>query len=95
MLIDNIFITSSTFETIAPSSVISDIVINNIFKGDINNDGNITAKDASLVLQLVAKKVTPETEGVTYGAADVNDDGQVTAKDASMILQYVAKKITW
>ena len=63
--------------------------------GDVNGDGNITAQDSSLVLQLVAKKVTSETEGVTYGAADVNGDGQVTAQDASLILQYVAKKITW
>ena len=92
---EEVYLTTSTFETIKPNGEISELIIQDIKLGDVNNDGSITAKDASLVLQLVAKKVTPETEGVTYGAADVNDDGQVTAKDASMILQYVAKKITW
>mgnify|MGYP002523222899 CR=1 FL=1 len=61
--------------------------------GDVNGDGSITAQDASLVLQLVAKKITPTTEGVIYNAADVYGDGEVTAQDASLILQHVAKKI--
>lgn len=63
--------------------------------GDVNGDGEITAQDASLVLQLVAKKIDSTAEGVKYDAADVNGDGDVTAQDASLILQYVAKKITW
>jgi hypothetical protein len=63
--------------------------------GDVNGDGEITAQDASLVLQLVAKKIAPTADGIVYGAADVNDDGDVTAQDASLILQYVAKKISW
>lgn len=63
--------------------------------GDANGDGAITSQDASLVLQLVAKKILPTAEGVKYDAADVNGDGVVTAQDASLILQYVAKKISW
>ena len=66
-----------------------------IKKGDVNGDGEITAQDASLVLQLVAKKIASTDDGIAYEAADVNDDGDVTAQDASLILQYVAKKITW
>ncbi|MBQ9357294.1 MAG: carboxypeptidase regulatory-like domain-containing protein [Prevotella sp.] len=66
-----------------------------VVKGDINGDGDITAQDASLVLQLVAKKIGQNTDGVVYEAADVNGDGDVTAQDASLILQYVARKITW
>jgi hypothetical protein len=62
--------------------------------GDANADGAITSQDASLVLQLVAKKILPTAEGVKYDAADVNGDGVVTAQDASLILQYVAKKIS-
>ena len=62
-------------------------------KGDVNGDGSITAQDASLVQQLVAKKVTAATEGIVYEAADVNGDGAVTAQDASLIQQHVAKKI--
>ena len=61
--------------------------------GDVNNDGEITANDASLVLQLVAGKITPDAEGIIYEAADVNGDGEVTANDASLILQLVAGKI--
>jgi hypothetical protein len=64
-------------------------------KGDVNGDGNVTAQDASLVLQLVAKKISSTSTGIVYGAADVNSDNDVTAQDASLILQYVAKKITW
>jgi hypothetical protein len=59
----------------------------------INGDGIITAQDASLVQQLVAKKITAATEGIVYDAADVNADGMVTAQDASLIQQHVAKKI--
>lgn len=71
------------------------LTISSILKGDVNNDGNITAQDASLVLQLVAKKISSQTPGIVYDVADVNGDGQVTAQDASLILQYVAKKISW
>lgn len=63
--------------------------------GDVNGDGNITAQDASLVLQLVAGKLNANSEGIFYDKADVNDDGSVTAQDASLILQYVAGKISW
>ena len=66
-----------------------------LLKGDVNGDGELTAQDASLVLQLVAKKIASTADGIVYGAADVNDDGDVTAQDASLILQYVAKKISW
>ena len=65
-----------------------------VLKGDVNGDGKITAQDASLVLQLVAKKIASTDDGIVYEAADVNDDGKVTAQDASLILQTVAKKIT-
>ncbi len=64
-------------------------------KGDVNGDGIITAQDASLVLQIVARKITTTAEGVIGEAADVNGDGDITAQDASLILQYVAKKIQW
>ena len=73
----------------------TNIIENSVVKGDVNNDGSVTAQDASLVLQLVAKKISKDTDGVAYEAADVNGDGDVTAQDASLILQYVAKKITW
>ena len=63
-------------------------------KGDVDGDGDVTAQDASLVLQLVAGKITSSTPGVIYEAADVDGDNDVTAQDASLILQHVAGKIT-
>lgn len=66
-----------------------------MFKGDVNGDGVVDAQDASLVLQLVAKKIAPTADGIVYAAADVNGDGKVDAQDASLILQYAAKKISW
>lgn len=64
-----------------------------VMLGDVNNDGNITAQDASLVLQAVAGKI--ELSAAQRQAADVNGDGDITAQDASLILQYVAGKISW
>ncbi len=59
--------------------------------GDVNDDGNITPLDASLVLQYNAKLINSLEN---TAAADVNMDGSVTALDASLILQYNAKLIT-
>ena len=53
----------------------------------------ITAQDASLVLQAVAGKIA--LSGVQTVTADVNGDEHITAQDASLILQYVAGKTTW
>ena len=59
--------------------------------GDVNNDGEVTAQDASLVQQHVAGKISVSDESV----ADVNHDGEVTSQDASLIQQKVAGKISW
>ena len=78
----------------AGSNLQSSFEVTDILKGDVDGDGSITAQDASLVLQLVAEKITSSTEGVIYDAADVDGDSDVTAQDASLILQHVAGKIT-
>ena len=49
-------------------------------KGDLNDDGNVTAADAVIALELAAS-------GRWGPAADVNYDKQITALDALMILQ--------
>jgi len=64
-----------------------------VIMGDVNNDGSITAQDASLVLQAVAGKI--EFTDSQKATADVNNDGSITAQDASLILQKVAGKIDW
>lgn len=64
-------------------------------KGDVNGDGEVTPMDASLILQILAKKIDKENEGIVQSACDVNGDKELTPQDASLILQYIAKKITW
>ncbi len=59
--------------------------------GDINGDGEITLKDATLLLQHVNKVATLENSQLA--AADINGDGEITLKDATLLLQYVNKII--
>lgn len=56
--------------------------------GDINGDGNVTAVDARIVLQIVAGLQSNDSEKIA--AADLNTDGALTAVDARIILQKVA-----
>lgn len=55
-------------------------------KGDVNNDNNISAIDARMILRVVAELDT--IEDITL--YDVNTDGYVTAIDARIVLQIVA-----
>ena len=59
--------------------------------GDVNEDGMIDAKDASLVLVEYSKASTGGNGEFTQAqkkASDVNSDGMTDAKDASLILSY-------
>ena len=60
-------------------------------KGDINDDGKITAADASMAFSAYKKNYTSGGTGLSelelYNA-DFNGDGKVTAEDASGILSY-------
>ena len=59
--------------------------------GDLNNDGKVDAKDASIVLTAYAKVSTGADDGLTEeekAAANVNADEKIDAKDASFILSY-------
>ena len=61
--------------------------------GDINSDGKVDAKDASLILLEYAQASTGAEDVIAEEQkkdADVNRDGKVDAKDASAILQYYA-----
>lgn len=58
--------------------------------GDVNNDGNINAKDALIVLKIAVNKYTPSNNEDFY--ADVNRDGYINAKDALEILKYAVNK---
>jgi len=58
-----------------------------VVTGDANCDGEVTAVDAALILQLNAGLIDsvecPE-------GADANGDGEITAVDAALVLQFVA-----
>lgn len=60
--------------------------------GDVNDDGNIDAKDAVLVLRYAAKLANLNSQQQL--SADVNADGAIDAKDAVKILRYAAELIT-
>ncbi|MEA1894277.1 MAG: DUF3160 domain-containing protein [Euryarchaeota archaeon] len=55
-------------------------------KGDLNDDGNVTAADAAIALRFAAS-------GECTPAADVSGDGQVTSLDALMILRVAGETI--
>ena len=61
----------------------------NVILGDANGDGNITAFDAVVILQIVAGMLTPsETQMIS---SNVNGDvSGITAFDAVLILQHIA-----
>ncbi len=58
-------------------------------KGDPDCDGSVSAKDAKLILQVVAG-LKAEADLEDKNAADVNGDGQITAKDSKYVLEIVA-----
>ena len=60
------------------------------FMGDLDDDGNINAKDALEVLKAAVGKVNLTEEQKT--AADVNKDGDINAKDALEILKHSVGK---
>ena len=59
--------------------------------GDVNNDGKVDTKDASMVLQHLAELIDL-SEGETL-SADVNQDHVVDSKDPREILRYAAEII--
>lgn len=58
-----------------------------ILFGDVNGDGDVTAKDATLLRRYLAEgwNVT-----IDLTAADVNGDSDVTAKDVTLLRRYLA-----
>ena len=59
--------------------------------GDINQDGTVTRRDASMVWSIA--KGTRTVGDDIMKLADVNGDGQVDALDSAMIYGYVSGKI--
>lgn len=80
----NAILTSLKLEEITPAEP-------QVTVGDIDGNGKITLKDATLLLQHVNKVATLENSQLA--AADINGDGKIALKDATLLLQYVNKII--
>ncbi len=63
-------------------------------KADVNKDGNIDSKDATLVLQMAHKYSGGfPTEKFIEGRGDVNGDGEVNATDSTLVLQRFSGQV--
>ena len=63
-----------------------------VLYGDVSADGEVTAFDASLILQHAIDLINLDTDAQIV--ADVSGNGQITAFDGAMILQRVIDLIT-
>ena len=57
-----------------------------VIPGDINDDGKLTNRDATRLLQYLAGWDV----AVVEASLDINGDGKVTNRDATRLLQYLA-----
>ena len=57
--------------------------------GDVNGDGVVSVKDATLIQKYVSKMAVT----MNIKLADVNKDGMINNKDTTMIQKYAANKI--
>ena len=60
-----------------------------ILKGDVNDDGGITASDARAILRISAKLENPDD--IMTSAADINSDGKITSSEARTVLRFSAR----
>lgn len=61
-------------------------------KGDINGDGVINIKDATLIQQYVVKMTDLDSE--QKQAADVDNDGLITVTDSTVVMKYIVDLVS-
>jgi len=76
---------SSTGESTTSSEPVKDKGI----LGDVNGDGKVNVKDATLIQKAAAKLTSLTDDEILRG--DVNADSKINVKDATAIQKYVAK----
>ena len=84
--IEDVYITTASYETLNPAEATSDLTVTDIMQGDVNNDGIINVTDAIGVVNYILKN-TPAT--FVEGAADVNQDGIINITDAIGIVNMI------
>ncbi|MBQ3527324.1 MAG: leucine-rich repeat protein [Clostridia bacterium] len=62
-----------------------------VIPGDLSGDGEINAKDANLIKQIIAGESPAAGEALAF--ADLNGDGVLNAKDANLMKQLIAGEI--
>lgn len=68
-------------------------VITVVVVGDVNCDGNVSNKDASMLMRYLVNK--EQLNEVCLNAADTNSDGYVSVQDIAILQQYlIGMKIT-
>lgn len=84
---------SSIFEnsTITNTAPTTNIEVVEYLAGDVNQDGKVNIKDATLIQKHIAKLT--QLDDVGSACADVTADKKINIKDATMIQKYVAKLI--
>ncbi len=86
----------TTLTSVKPATTAETLSTSSAFvKGNLDDDPNINAADASQILTISANIGAGNTSSVTEeqkNSADVNNDGIINAVDASLILQYSAAK---
>lgn len=87
---------NTTLTSVKPATTADTLSTSSAFvKGNLDDDPNINAADASQILAISANIGAGNTSSVTEEqqfSADVNNDGIINAVDASLILQYSAAK---
>lgn len=69
-----------------PKPTVTDDPYGGYALGDVNGDGKINAKDATLVMQYAIDLI--ELSDMQIARANVNKDNAINAKDATLILRY-------
>lgn len=84
---------SSIFEnsTITNTAPTTNVEVVEYLAGDVNQDGKVNIKDATLIQKHIAKLT--QLDDVASACADVTADKKINIKDATMIQKYVAKLI--
>ena len=87
--------------TIAEGAIAINLFNDDCLWGDADHNGEVNAKDASLILAYAVEDITGtfnmdevNKTNICLKKTDVNGDGKTNAKDASLVLAYVVEDIS-
>ena len=84
--ISNIVFTKADGTQVKLNSVKFNIVVNNVTKGDVNDDGEINVAD---VVEIVKDILHKTTSRFVREAADVNEDGEINVTDIVLVVNMI------